>query len=715
MLGVVYNSHLIFQASLDHPFSYLHRRVNVKKLRVSLKKTSYINTTMSPTSEFSIPDFIASPKTYVKTKSLTEIFAFLELANEHYRNRDDALITDDLYDWLEDYARTKDPKNGFFKLVGAPVENKTLLPVWMGSLDKVRDDPKALSVWVNKYPAPHVLSEKLDGNSGMFGISKNKTYSLFTRGDGTYGRDISSYVKYFRDKYKSIEHIFALPNINNKKSYPLLVRGELIISKQAWELIKHKGSNARNVLAGTLNAKTPDEEIARHIDFVAYELIEPKMPFYEGLQFIKSLGMDVVYHKNIDASEINNTTLTAYLLDRRANGAYEIDGIVVRDNAEHKIIKNKNPKYAFAFKTMLTHDVAEVTVLRVKWNVSKDGLIKPIVQFTPVMLNNVNIKQTSGFNGAFIEKHCIGIGSKITIIRSGDVIPHITSVLTKATSGKPDMPSIPYIWTDTHVDVMIKKDEANAQMDVKQMVHFAKKLDITHVGEGVIQKLYNAGIDTIPKLLKVTKADLLAIDGIQEKGAEKIYLSISTKFQSTDCLSLMIASNIFGRGFGERKLKLVVDAHPEILDIKPITTLKTIAGVSAITGKQFLEQLPNFYAFLKEIGYTCKTKKAATAAPAPKAAPAKGKAAVAAASRRSPSPVAVGTFPPIIVVFTGFRNKEWEKRIEAGGGKVGSSISKNTGLLVTSSADDASSKVLKARELGVRVIDKDTFAGEYGF
>jgi NAD-dependent DNA ligase len=673
-------------------------------------------------SSFSIPDFIASPKTYIKTKSLNEIFAFLELANEHYRNRDDALITDDLYDWLEDYARTKDPKHSFFKLVGAPVENKTLLPEWMGSLDKVRDDPKALVAWVKKYPAPHVLSEKLDGNSGMFGISKNKTYSLFTRGDGTYGRDISSYAKYFHDNYKSIEQIFAFPEINKKKDYPLLVRGELIISKAAWERIKHKGSNARNVLAGTLNAKTPDEEIARHIDFVAYELIEPKMPFYDGLQFIKSLGIDVVYHKNIDASEITNSTLTSYLLDRRANGAYDIDGVVVRDNAVHKIIKEKNPKYAFAFKTMLTHEAAEVTVMRVNWNVSKDGLIKPIVEFTPVVINNVNIKQASGFNGAFIVKHCIGVGSKITIIRSGDVIPHITGVLTKATSGKPDMPEIPYVWTDTHVDVMIMKDQGNAQMDMKQMVHFAKKLEITHVGEGVIKKLYNAGIDTIPKLLQVTKTELLAIEGIQERGAEKIYQSISTKFQSTDCFSLMIASNIFGKGFGERKLKLFVDAHPEILETKPIAKLKQIDGVGAITGKQFLEQLPAFYKFLKEIGYTCKVvKKAAVPkaavpkAAVPKAAVPKGAPTSSRATSRTASPVRAPAFPPITVVFTGFRNKDFEKRIEAGGGKVGSSISKNTGLLVTSSADDNSSKVLKARELGIRVIDKDTFAREYGF
>lgn len=653
---------------------------------------------MSNSQVFSIVDFIADPQAYVKTQSVGELVDFLELANEHYRNRDDTLIDDDLYDWLEEYARKKDPQNAFFKKIGAPIENKALLPEWMGSLDKVRDDQKALDKWVKKYKEPpYVLSDKLDGNSGMFAIGKDKTYSLFTRGDGMYGRNISSYVKYFNDKYKSTDDIFAKDEVASrvKKSFPLLVRGELILSKKGWEAIKHKGSNARNVIAGTLNAKTPDEEIARHIDFVAYELIEPKMPFYDGLQFLKSIGFDVVYHRLVDPTDINRDTLTKFLMDRRKNSEYEIDGIVVRDNKNHKIVKGENPKYAFAYKTMLTHDSAEVTVLNVNWNVSKDGLIKPIVKFAPVMLNGVTIKQTSGFNGSYIEKHCIGVGSKIIIIRSGDVIPHITKIVTKSTSGQPDMPTIPYIWTDTHVDVMIKKDEANDQMNVKQMDHFVSKMKITHVGEGTIKKMYAHGIDTIPKLLAVTKADLLQIDGIQEKGAEKIYKSIKNRVENTTCLELMIASNIFGKGFGERKLKLFVDAHPEILEAKLITTLKPIDGVGAITGKQFLEHLPTFYAFLKDIGYVC--KKAA-------------KTPVAAAAALPPAAM---VFNNMTVVFSGFRNADWEKHIAELGGKISSSLSKNTSLLVVSN-DKETSKTIKANELGLRIINKVNFVKEYG-
>ena len=631
---------------------------------------------------FDIQEYIKSPSSYVKKVSIDDVFDFLEVANEYYRNHSDTLISDDLYDWLEEYAKKKKPNNPFFKKVGAPTENKELLPEWMGSLDKIRDDPKALDLWKAKHKAPYILSEKLDGNSGMYGISKNKELHLFTRGDGTFGRNISKYIEYFQDDYKSTADIFNLKEINTKNAYPLLVRGELILSKASWELIKDKGANARNVIAGTLNAKTPDREIAKHIKFVAYELIEPKMPFYEGLMFMKQLGFETVYSKAIESVDITTDKLTEILIDRRKNSLYDIDGIVVRDNKIHKIIKEKNPKYAFAFKTMITHEVAEVIVLNVEWNVSKDGLIKPIVQFAPVTINNVKIKQTSGFNGAFIQKNGIGIGSKITIIRSGDVIPHITSVITKTT---PMMPTIPYEWNDTRVDIMVKKEDDNEQMKLRQMEHFAKTMCIAHVGEGTLKKLFEKGIDTIPKLLSLQKSDLLLIDGIKEKSAENISESLKKTFENTNCLKLMVASNLFGRGFGERKLNLILSAHPEILDGALLASLNEIEGIGEATSKQFLENLPKFYMFLKEINYSCvKTKNTS--------------------KKKSKS-----TLSGMTIVFTGFRNKEWEKAIIERDGTMGTAISKNTSIVVAVDKTEESVKLKKARELGITLYNKEEF------
>jgi NAD-dependent DNA ligase len=400
---------------------------------------------------------------------------------------------------------------------------------------------------------------------------------------------------------------------------------------------------------------------------------------------MNKLGFETVYSRIIEPSDITTEKLSEILIDRRKHSQYDIDGIVVRDNEIHKTIKEKNPKYAFAFKTMITHESAEVIVTNVEWNVSKDGLIKPIVQFAPVTINNVKIKQASGFNGAFIEKNGIGIGSKITIIRSGDVIPHITSVITKTVAMMPD---IPYEWTETHVDIVVKKDGTNEQMKLRQMVHFSKTLDIAHLGEGTLKKLYEKGIDTISKLLSLQKADLLMVDGIKEKSAENITVSIKKAMENTNCLQLMVASNLFGRGFGEKKLNMILSAHPEILEGAVLSSLKDIDGIGEATSKQFLENLPSFYKFLKEIGYTCIEKKKAP-------------------SKKDYK------LKDMTIVFTGFRNKEWEKIIIERGGNMGSSISKNTSIVVAVDKTDDSVKLKKAHDLNIPIYDKDEFDDNY--
>jgi len=104
--------------------------------------------------------------------------------------------------------------------------------------------------------------------------------------------------------------------------------------------------------------------------------------------------------------------------------------IVVRDNQHHSIISGKNPKYSFAFKTILTHEEAEVIVSHVEWNISKDGFLKPTVYFNPIHIGGVKIQKATGFNASFIQSNTIGPGSHIVIIRSGDVIPYIVRTLS---------------------------------------------------------------------------------------------------------------------------------------------------------------------------------------------------------------------------------------------------------------------------------------------
>jgi len=616
--------------------------------------------------KFNVDKFTERPKEYLDTLSLSVILEFLDYANELYRNEEQTAVSDEWYDFIYEYAKAKDPKNPFFKLVGAPVKDKVELPEWMGSQDKIRDDSKALEAWKKKYPGPYVLSDKLDGISGLFYVKNNQVH-LYTRGDGSHGQNVTGIYNYIESSIGKYER-------------NMMVRGEFIISKANWDKIKHLGANARNVLAGQLNAKTHNPEICQYIQFIAYEYVSSKQPFFESLNALEVLGFSVVPRKLVEEETLTNEALADYLIARRKASAYEIDGIVVRDNEIHRIIKGKNPKYSFAYKTILTHEEAEVFVYEVQWNVSKDGFIKPTVLFNPVVLNGVTIKKATGFNAAFIEEHKIGPGAKVVIIRSGDVIPHIVRVVT------PSKPSFPekYVWNDSHVDILAV-DESGEEQVLKQMEHFVKTLDVDFMGPAVVRKLYKSGFDSIESLFKLTKKDLLALDGIQEKGADKIFNALQKSLEKTTCPKLMVASNLFGRGFGEKKIEAIVATNPEILEFKVIKKLKPTDGVAGITETKFMEKLPEFYKFAKRIGFKC--------------------------TKKLPPQETSGAFEGMTVVFTGFRNKEWEEKIKAAGGKMGTTVSKNTSLVVAADVEEESEKLKKAKELGVKVVGKEGFMG----
>ena len=635
--------------------------------------------------EFDVDSYIANPKKYLDGITVEDLVKFLKKANDYYRNKDTTLINDDLYDYAMAYLEMKDPDHPFLDYVGAEVDNKAKLPVWMGSQDKIRDDPKALSKWAAKYGAPYVVSDKLDGNSGLFVVEKGKI-SLYTRGDGAYGQNISH-------RLPNIKHTDWDLSAYKKKT--LIVRGELIISKKNWDKIKDVGANARNVVAGLLHSKDPNVRVAECLDFVAYELIEPKMDYQDSLEYLRKIGISTIDYNIIGKEELTLEYLSNYLIRRREESPYVIDGVVVRENKFHPIISGKNPKYSFAFKTIHTHEQAEVIVSHVEWNVSKDGYIIPLVHFNPVYIGDVKIKQATGHHANNIKENVIGPGARIIIIRSGDVIPYILKVLSPAANGKPQFPEIEYEWNETGVDIRVKKGTVNDAQQLSQMVHFVNTLDIKYVAEGMVKKLFDSGVQTIPQLIGLQKSDLLLIEGIQEKGADKIYKSIQSRMKSVTCEELMVASNLFGRGFGLKTIQLIIQEHPEILKLTLLKELKPIKGVGPKTAKQFIEGLPIFYEFLKELGITkCKAPKKVVVEPteASHAEEIKGKS----------------------FVFTGFRNKEWEEKIVALGGKLSSSVSKNTFLVVAADMNDTSAKVTKGKELGI-LISKDAFAKKFGF
>jgi NAD-dependent DNA ligase len=630
---------------------------------------------------------INDPIQTLSNLSNQQIASILEDADEAFFNTNTTLFTDDMYDIIKDHLRKKDPKNAYLKKVGANIEfNKEALPYYMGSLDKIKDSEKEILKWQDKYKGNYIISEKLDGISCLVYHDKGVT-KLLTRGNGVEGQNITHILPYLNTKF---------PSFTQKTA----IRGELIISKTNWEKISHLGANARNVVAGAVHSKTVNRDIVSKIDFISYDTMWPRKKLSESLNSIEELQLPVVKH--IKTASISLEFLSDTLQKWRKESSYEIDGIVIYHDEDHKIISGKNPKYAFAFKTVLTQERAEVIVTDVEWNVSKHRYLKPLVKFNEVSISGVKIKQASGFNASYIQKNNIGPGSRIIVIRSGDVIPHILEVLSVSSNGKPKMPDstvVKYEWNDTGVDIMLIGEEKNKEHDIKAFAHFMNTLSVEGVKEGVLSKLYDAGFDTLPKIINITIEDLNKIPGFQQKGSQKVYDALNgiTATVASQYEKLLTASNAFGRGFGEKKFKLITDEYPFIAYDKKrskeltISDLTKIKGIAETTAKLFIDNLPKFYEFCDDLGMVYKDNK---------------RSAVVENAQINDK---LKIFNDKKVVFTGFRDKNYEQIIEANGGKVMTTVTKQTDILIVKNASENNTKIMKAREQGITIMAKDEF------
>jgi len=575
------------------------------------------------------------------------------------------IITDNQYDIIKEYTNKKFPSNVAVTEIGAEVErNKAQLPYEMASMDKIKPDTGALKEWMAKYKGPYLLSCKLDGVSGLY-TTEGPVPKMYTRGNGSVGQDIS----------------YLIPHMRLPKTKGIAIRGEFIIPKAVFEAkYKTKFANPRNMVAGIINHKTLNETI-KDIHFVAYETIIPAgLTPSKQMEFLGTVDVERVLYKM--ETTLSNEMLSDLLVDWRTNYTYEIDGVIVSNDAVYPRTSG-NPDHSFAFKMVLSDQMAEAKVVDVIWTPSKDGLLKPRVQIEPIQLGGVKIEYATGFNGAFIFNNKVGIGATIELIRSGDVIPHIKAVTTPAP--EPKMPSVPYVWNSTHVDIMLENASEDSTVKEKNITGFFKGLEVDGLGAGNVVKIIASGYDTVGKIIRMTEADFLKVEGFQKKMAAKIYTGIQEKLSKASLLTIMSASNVFGHGFSETRLAPIIETYPDILtstesnEVK-IKKLTEIKGMATKTASAFVEKIPDFIAFLKETGLEGILQQPVA---------------------KSAQVIAVPNHPfsGKTIVVTGLTEKVIEDKVKAIGAKFGSSVSKNTDILVAKTVDESSGKLDKAREL----------------
>ena len=563
--------------------------------------------------------FLSEGQSALDSMSEDEVTDILDKADTVYYCDDNPIMTDNEYDILKEYILKKYPENkqakeGHTKCIIE--KNKVKLPYEMWSMDKIKPDTKELEKFKTQFKGPYIISCKLDGISALYTTEKDKP-QLFTRGNGKVGQDITHLIPFLK-----------LPSEKN-----ITLRGELIIKKKTFDdKFKKDFKNPRNFVAGLVNHKTftkERKEILKSLDFVAYEvIIPPNQKPSEQMKFLESLESQehIITVKNEiikDPKELTNEILSTRLKDWRETYEYEIDGVICSDDNVYPRT-SKNPEHAFAFKMVLSDQEAEAKVVDIIWTASKHGYLKPRIQIEPITLGGVTITYATGKNARFIEEKKIGLGAIIKIVRSGDVIPEIKdeegTVIKPAE--QPLFPKEPYVWNDTHVDIMVKDKATNRTVLEKTITNFFKSLDVEGIGEGNVKKIINAGHDSIPKILAMTHADFLKIEGFKTKMATKLSTNIQTRIESTSLSELAAATNLFGRGMGQRRIVKILNDEPDILTstIPPtekIKKVKAIQGMAEKTATQFVEKIPDFIEFLKEAKLEDKLRKESTSTSTP--------------------------------------------------------------------------------------------------
>lgn len=655
----------------------LKKSTKKKTLRIKVPKTLK-NKKVKLTTKNSSSTHIKSKWKQLQQEGISVVSSFSEkdvcdmvrFASDAYYN-DQPIVSDNVFDILKEYGQKTYPNNPCFDEVGAPTNKKKVkLPFQMHSMDKIKPDTNALPKYIKKYPGPKVVSAKLDGISVLYSGGK-----LYTRGKATHGMDISYMIPYL-----------VLPSRKD-----VTLRGELLIRETLFqEKYSSEYKNSRNMVAGVVNSKKREQNKWNDLDFVAYEVIVPELKPSEQMLWLKENGVITVLNETVN--EISNEMLSELLVNWRSNYEYSIDGIIVNDDKKHPR-RNKNPDYAFAFKMVLGDQIAEVKVVDVIYTASKDGYLKPVVRVEPVNIRGATIEFVTAHNAKFIKDNNIGVGAIIQLIRSGDVIPKIQNVIQGA--DEPMMPKGDWSWNETKVDAILNSTVDNESVLQKNIEFFFKKLDIKGIGPGNVKKMIRAGINTVPKILKATKEELLTVDGFKEKTVNKIRTNIDNTISNSSLVMIASASNIFGRGLGSSILRNIIHEYPNIFESgeSNATKIEQIAKVENIGSKRaerFVKNIPNFISFLEESNLTGKLNEQIGQN--------------------------VDTNHPLFqkkIVMTGFRDKPLKTLLTEIGAKIGSSVSQNTFVVLVKDLDEETGKVEDAREKNIPIMQVDDFRKKY--
>lgn len=551
----------------------------------------------------------------------------------------------------------------------------------------------------------YCVEEKIDGLSVSLEYRDSQFVRGSTRGDGSVGEDVT----------ENLKTIMSIPlKLSVPVSY-LEVRGEVFMPKKSFERLNTEReqngesvfANPRNAAAGSLRQLNSAIAAKRGLDIFVFNIqaIEGReiKSHLEGLEFLRDAGFKVISNakefENIDdaISEIEK------IGEKRQSLPYDIDGAVIKVNSlsDRETLGStaKTPKWAIAYK--YPAEKKETTIRNITVQVGRTGVLTPNAEFDTVTLAGTFVSRATLHNLDYIRQKDIRIGDRVIVYKAGDIIPEVLSVAVDKRDGSEiefNMPSVcPACGERVHRDegeaaYRCTGASCPAQLE-RNITHFVSRdaMDIDGMGASIVSKLLENGlIKNSADIYYLKKEDIAAIDKLGDKSSENLINSIE-KSKSNDLTKLLYALGIRHIGLGAAKL-----ISKKVKNIDALFTIKAeeLTEIDDI-GAVMAESVVDFFSrsHVREMIERMKN---------------------AGVNTTYYEEEALGNlFEGMTVVLTGtlsnMGRKEATDIIEKNGGKVSGSVSKKTSLVIA--GEEAGSKLTKAKELGVRVIDEEEFLG----
>ncbi len=631
-------------------------------------------------------------------------------------------VTDDVYESLMREVKKIEEKypdiaisHEFDRVAGKPLDvfQKVSHKRRMLSLNDVFDKNELLT-WSRRMEkllagaAHHYFAElKFDGIAVSLIYENGVLVRGATRGDGYTGEDITENVKMVK----------SIPlTLIGKHVGVIEVRGEIIMRQSTLDKINQKQiklglspfANTRNATAGSMRQLNPQIVKDRNLDFFAYDVFGEEKEFISHSEkhiFLKDIGMPV-FEEDMKVKKVEDLmSFIESIHKKREKLPFNIDGVVICvDEIVHQEnlgIVGKAPRYAVAYKYPAERATSIIRDISV--NVGRTGVLTPLAHFDPTLVAGSTVSKATLHNIEQIERLGIKIGDTVIIQKAGDVIPEVVEVLKDLRNGKEKDFFMPEKCPVCDSDVSTREAKSkkvgstvayyctNALCPAKNtrtIEHFVKTLDIYEVGPKIIDRLQAEGlISDFADLFALTEADLSGLERFGEKSAQNIIREIQDK-KNPPLDKFIAALGILHVGV-ETAHDIAVyfktfenfwqsDAN-EMLNIENI-------GPAVIESVQNYKKDKNTSKILKKIfGFGVKPIEVQ------KSLGQKFSGKIF---------VLTGTLPTL-------SRNDAKKMVQDNGGKVSSSVSKNTDFVLA--GDEAGSKLKDAQKLGVKVISEAEF------